>query len=233
MAYINRPFFSIVTRVYKRPRGVRRSVKSVIMQTFNSWENVFLVDRTGKHECGNVLWANKQFDVHSDKLSGNYILALDDDGEFTDSGFFSSVYRTAIDEDMPECILVHSISPNKRRCFHTLPRKDVWETNWEIGDRPPFWYGHGYNWCVRRDIFCAMAHTYAKDLGGDWHFMTSLIRTGVTFVRCDVIGARSLSRGRGVVFEEEASEDWFSSFRNEYNLSKVSDDVWRLLGTKE
>lgn len=230
MAYTAKPFFSIVTRVFKRPDGVRRSTDSVIMQTFKDWEHVFLVDRVGKHLGGNVLWANKQFDVHSNKLSGNYILALDDDGEFARRDFLAAVYKTAIREDMPECILVHSISPNKTGSHHILPRQDVWDVNWEMGERPCFWYGHGYNWCVRRDIFCAMAHAYAEKRGGDWHFMTALIRTGVTFVRCNIVGGHSLSRGHGRVFEEQASNGWFYHFRKEYGLEKVAKNVWRLLG---
>lgn len=224
------PFFTIITRTHKRPGGLRRATNSVLAQTCKDWEQLFIYDPIGIHPEGNVLWANAQFAEHADKTRGKYILALDDDGEYQRRKFLQIVKRKAVAEFLPDCLLVRSISPRKKADgggYHRLPSDDVWDIEWEMGERPDFWYGHGYNWCCHEDIFKRYVNAYIKPRGGDWHFMTALIRSGIDFVRCDVVGGHSISRGKGVRFEN-ATSDWFDVFKGEYKLQHVKDKVWRL-----
>lgn len=221
-------FFNVITRVCRRPFGLRRAVLSVKAQSCRDWEQFFIVDDSGKdHPGGNVLWANAQFYHHRERINSRYVVLLDDDGEMINDGFLEIVKRKAIAEDLPEAILIRSVSPKKGGGYHKLPSEEVWRLKWDMGERPAFWYGHGYNWVVRADVFKALVHYYIKPRGGDWYFTTSMIRAGVTFVKCNVIGMRSVSRGKGVVFED-AKPGWFRGAAKELGIKRYARGDWRL-----
>lgn len=196
-----RPFFTIILRTCRRPAGLERAVKSVRAQHYGNWEILILADEVGQHKGGNILWANQQFDRHKEKIDGRYVLALDDDGEFKYRDFLSRVYARILEADYPECVLVRSLSPNKQFNYVKLPAEPVWRVDWEAGQRPAFWIGHGYNWVVREDIFKSFAKAYSRNNGGDWHFMTAMINGGVDFCKCEAIGAMTMGRGYGIKFE--------------------------------
>lgn len=224
-----KPLFTIIMRTCRRPNGLTRSLLSLLAQDCKNWEALFLVDRSGGHPEGNVLWANSQFYHNRYAPRGCYCLALDDDGIFPHTDFLSTVEDCITANDMPECVLVRSVTTKPGGGYHKLPNRKVWGLDWDSGERPEFWYGHGYNWACRADVFASFAGAYCKPRGGDWYFMTALINGGVDFVKCNVFGGKSMSRGRGERFER-AKEDWFERVAMRFGIERESDNIWRLDG---
>lgn len=227
---MSRPLFTIIMRTCRRPTGSERSLQSVLAQTCRDWEALFLLDKSYNHHEGNILWANSQFYYHRDKPAGHYCIALDDDGIFPNKDFLGKVRAAIYGTGFPECVLVRCVSNKPGGGYHNLPSKKVWRLDWDSGERPNSWYGNGYNWVVRKDIFSAFVGSYCKPRGGDWFFMTSLIQGGVDFVKCDVFGGKSLSRGRGEKFEHNVPDNWFEAFAKKYGIVKINEEEWRLNG---
>lgn len=231
MASTTKPLFTIIARTCRRPAGSERMIKSVLRQTCKDWEILFLVDKAGSHPEGNVLWANSQFYHNRQAPSGHYCLALDDDGVLPERDFLATVKQAILETDFPECVLVRSVTTKPGGGYHKLPSRKVWTLDWDAGERPDFWYGHGYNWVIRQDIFAAFVGAYCKPRGGDWYFMTALIEAGVDFVKCPTFGGKSISRGRGEKFEKGIPSDWFEKLAQKYGLVKTSDLEYRLYGS--
>lgn len=205
-------------------------MQSVINQTCNDCEQVLLIDKSGNHPEGNVLWANTQFSKCLDKIDGIYVMALDDDGRFIRKNHLEKVKNHILESDFPEVVLVrsHTIKNIATNEYHYLPPDDVWNLDWDNGERPQSWCGNGYNWVVREDVFRAMAKNYSHAPGGDWHFMTSLIVSGAFFSKCDSVGGESMSRGKGKKFEDCYGDYWIKALSRRFGLKCVSEDDWRL-----
>lgn len=223
------PFFTIITRTFCRPSKLAIGVQSIINQTCKDVEQILLIDKSGNHPEGNVLWANRQFAMCYDRIDGIYVIALDDDGVFVDNRHLDRVKQCAIENDFPEAILVKSYTlKNHNGDYHYLPSSDVWNCDWDLYERPIKWYGNGSNWVVRFDVFNAMATNYAKAPGGDWYFMTSLIESGISFVKCDSVGIKSMQRGKGKDFEECYGDYWIKALSRRFGLKQINPDDWRL-----
>lgn len=75
-----RPFLSIVTRCYKRPKMLAKNRVSAGAQIEGDFEQVFIVDDIGK----GLHWANRTLHVNRARAMGEYVLILDDDDMFVD-----------------------------------------------------------------------------------------------------------------------------------------------------
>ena len=82
---MSKPFLSIVTRCCRRPVQLTRCIESVVNQTCHDIEQVFLVDKIGRHRENPILWANKQLERYADRVDGEYVYVLDDDGQLADN----------------------------------------------------------------------------------------------------------------------------------------------------
>jgi glycosyltransferase involved in cell wall biosynthesis len=232
---MSNPLLTIITRTCKRPRGLARAVKSVLAQTCKDWEQIFIVDKIGRHEEGNIPWANRQFAVHAGRVDGDYVFPLDDDGMLIDTGFVKALQIAVAAWNGPEAFLVKTLSPSKVNGagVRLLPEDDIWHIDWESGERPSRWSGNGYCLVTRVDIWKARVEAYYKHdepTGGDWHFCTSLIESGCQFVRLDICASRSLSRGKGRKFETICPPDWFEKTAAALGIKEVAKGDWRLRG---
>jgi len=230
-----RSLLTIITRTCKRPQGLARAVKSVLAQTCKDWEQIFIVDKIGRHEGGNIPWANRQFSVNAHRVDGDYVFPLDDDGMFIDDEFVGALKKTITAWNGPEVVLIQTLSPSKANgsCARILPEPPIWSIDWESGKRPSAWSGNGYCLVTRADIWKARIEAYYQHnevTGGDWHFCTSLIEGGCQFVKLDVCATRSMSRGRGRKFETICPPDWFERTAAALGIKEVAPGDWRLRG---
>lgn len=230
---MTRPLLTIITRTCRRPQGLYRTIRSVLAQTCKDWQQIFIVDKIGRHEEGNILWANKQFEANAHRVDGEYVFPLDDDGILIDTEFVCELGRVANEWNRPEAVLVKTITLGAEWRTVTLPRPEIWDLDWEAGKRPKAWAGNGYCIVTRADIWRANVeayHLHGMKSGGDWHYCTSLIESGCQFVRLDLVAARSLSRGRGRKFESTCTPDWFDRIVVTFGIQSVGKDDWRLVG---
>jgi hypothetical protein len=204
-------------------------------QTCGDWEQVFIVDKIGRHAEGNVLWANRQFEANAHRVDGDYVFPLDDDGMMIDDSFVDRLRVAVVAWSGPEVFLVQTLSPSKASGggIRLLPEPAMWNLDWEGGQRPDRWSGNGYCLVTRSDIWKATVgayHRHGEPTGGDWHFMTALINSGCQFVRLDVCATRSMSRGKGRKFESACPPDWFERTAARLGIAQVAPGDWRLMG---
>ena len=218
-------FLSIITRCCRRPDLLKQNIQSVENQTSDKWEQLFLVDPTGNHKEDPILWANKQFLKAAPFIKGDYVYPLDDDGVMVDQQVFEKVLDAC--HDAPDVVLVKIVTPYYDGELRQWPQPELWDLDWENGARPDKWAGNGYNVYTKADIWRKHLSHYHHHAGGDWHYITSLIKADLYIKRVDIISARSTMRGHGVIFEK-CGTDWFEPFEKEYGLKKVRRNIWRL-----
>lgn len=218
-------FLTVFTRCCRRPKMLRKNICSVLAQSCLDWEQLFVVDQTGRHGEDPILWANCQFERYQGYVSGDYIYPLDDDGVMVGGGVFSTIKAAVNDE--PDVVLVKIKTPYHDGALRVWPEKHVWRLDWEAGERPERWAGNGYNVYTKTNVWKDHLSHYQRPKGGDWHYITSLIEDDLYIKQADVISAKSLMRGRGIVFEK-CGRDWFDDIARDYKLENVAESVWRL-----
>jgi hypothetical protein len=218
------PFLSIVTRTCRRPELLTQNIQSVMRQTCQDIEQVFLVDKTGSHPEGNILWANMHLIKCRERAIGRYVFILDDDGVLIDPTFVERLKEHADKMGYPDVILTRS-----RPAAHTkLPPDHIWNIDWETWERPATWKGHAYNWVVSNEWWQVAIQSWSVPHGGDWHFGTSLIKYGAEIVRMHgIYSARSIQRGYGRKFEK-CTRGWFERVMREVGATRLDQDDWRL-----
>lgn len=225
---MSKPFITFFTRACKRPKMIGALIESVLKQTDQDLEQIFLPDRQGGvHPEGGVLWANNQIPKHKHRVDGRYVYFLDDDKLLLREDFVEKVKQTILENDNPHVVLVRSICATKviGTC-HLLPL--VWDHNWEAGERPVKWAGHALNYIVRADYWKQKVDAYTgKRRGGDAHFGNALINDKAKIVRLDIVAALTMQRGKGIKFEP-CGKHWWELVSEKYKIKHLGGDDWRL-----
>jgi len=196
----------------------------VIGQTCHDIEHVFLVDRSGEHPEGNILWANRQLAQYKERVVGRYVFILDDDGMLVDKTFVARLKAHAAEMGYPDAILLRSRPSAGKK----LPPDSVWDIDWEMWERPDRWQGHAYSWAVSNNWWQATIAAFGAPRGGDWHFGTALIESGAEIVRLHgVYSAQSMQRGYGRKFED-CPPDWFERVMQQVDGENLGANDWRL-----
>lgn len=167
------PFLSIVTRCHPRGREqmLERNKQSVIMQTDQDWEHVFISN------AGNTRReADKSFVRVKDRIRGKYVFILDDDDYIVDPDFVACAKSVAKEADNPDVIMVKmrflrrggKLLPDAARwgkppvmykiavsCY--LVKRGIWLKHIEVFDYPDF-PDLGDFWFIRRlfDVGCSI-----------------------------------------------------------------------------
>ena len=218
-------FLTFVTRCCRRPESLRRNIESVMAQDGDDWEQILLVDPDGKHRGDPILFANRQFVRYADHVCSGYVYPLDDDAYLVDDTFVSTLKRRALGE--PDVILVKMRIFNLDKLWRVHPEPHIWNLNWEAGQRPNRWIGTGPCVVTKRQVWRKNIHHYQHAPGGDWHYITSLLKQDLKIWRLDMVATEAPGRGCGVIFEK-CDDDWFKPIRTEYDLERVAKNVWRL-----
>jgi hypothetical protein len=189
---------------------------------------LFVVDQTGRHDEDPVLWANKQFERYAHLVEGRYVYPLDDDGLLVDPRMVEILYTRAAEAVWPNAMLVKMRSFNLDKVWRTHPMDNIWDMNWEDGDRPNYWVGTGFNIVTRTDTWHSHLYHYQHAPGGDHKYITSLIEdVDLRIAKCDVMASESPGRGCGVL-TEKCKDGWFEPFVAQLDLEQIEEDVWRL-----
>lgn len=225
---MGKPLLTIITRACRRPKKLTRCIESVLAQTCQDVEQIFLVDKVGRHNENPILWANTQLETYADRVDGEYVYTLDDDGHLGDIETVESIKQTAELFKRPGVILVKTSAVSLGGTPGIWPKSDIWNIEWERGQRPEKWVGNGYCVVVRSDVWKKHIKAYQYAHGGDWMFITELCKDGsISFVRLNIIAAVGHGRGAGVLFEK-CGRDWFEKVAKKFGIQQVNDGDWRL-----
>lgn len=222
------PFLTIFTRCCKRPIDLRKNIETVLQQSSKDWEQLFIVDPTGRHDNDPILWANTQFERYQHLVNGQYVYALDDDGFMVDPRAIQMMHLRAAERVWPEALLVKMRSYNLDQVWRVHPQDFIWDLAWEDKERPSYWVGTGFNIVTRADAWRTHLEQYQHSPGGDWTYITSLIADPeIRFARVDVIASESPGRGCGVIMEK-CKPDWFTEIASQLELEQLEENAWRL-----
>ena len=152
------PLLSIVTRCYKRPETLKINIMSVARQTYDNWEQVFIVDEEGV----GLLLANQSLFLNRHRVKGDYVLILDDDDCLAYNEFVTDLKDIALDWG-PDIIMI-----KMDQILRTLPTPQVWEK------RPIFGQIGSCCFVVRRDIWQEYIELFGQPNGGDFAFISAL-----------------------------------------------------------
>lgn len=175
------PFLSVVTRCYKRPNQLVNNIASLLAQTDQDYEHIFLKDDIGM----GLEWANGQFARHTDKVHGRYVLMLDDDDLLTEYNLVADLKR--ITKWNPELVICRFDCGE----FGILPTVENWEKTPELG-------GVGTSCLITRvDIWKDYIWSFESPRAGDFNFVSTLWPNLKDVVWFDLIIGRVQKNGYG------------------------------------
>lgn len=209
-------FLTIVTRCCKRPKMLTSNIESVLFQTDQDVEQVFIVD----HKQAGILRANISLAQNKHRVDGDYVYILDDDTRLFDKGFVARLKRAA--KESPDIIMVKSSRP--QFAPHVLPKPFVWN----CPERLALTSTNCLCYIVRRQPWLDHIEAFGEPAAGDWHFLKAVRDSGASFAWIDLVVAETQQLGRGRLFEK-CGKNWFQQVAREFELTEVAPDDWRLL----
>jgi hypothetical protein len=225
----SQPFLTIFTRACYRPTKLIANIESVQAQTDQDLEQVFVIDNKKR----GLAWANSAFWENKHRVLGQYVFMLDDDNFLLNNFFVERLKALVATYDKPPgAVLVRAV----RAYDVDVPPRQIWNLDWEGGERPKKWVGNGRCVVTRADLWKECVDAYRGGIrgewtsGGDWHFVTALIKTGATFVRMRMRVSIAQNRGSGQIFEK-CGRGWFKHIAARYRIdqSTLKLEPWRAL----
>ncbi len=183
------PFLSIVTRCFRRPNLLARNVASVLNQTDQDLEHIFIVDEIGIGKEG----ANKSLALNKHLVNGQFVLILDDDDILVYDDYVH-ILKTLVRQYDPDVVITkmrwlsYGVVKPERRWWQRTP------VDGHIGS-PCF--------AVRREVWLKHIHTFGTPRGGDFYFIRTLWDEGYKFHWWNQVTVKILQIGDGVPEEEE------------------------------
>lgn len=183
-----KPFLSIITRVYKRPIGLRANSQSIKSLTDNDTEQIFITDKVGL----GLLSANTSFS-HKETLEfieGEYVYLLDDDDFIVNPEMVTRLKEVMRDHN-PDVIFFRMIIKNGMNNDH-YPTQQCW------GNKPMIAHIGGSCFVVKKEVYKKHIHNFAHARCGDFYFINSVFESGVKCYWLDVLMAETgkVSRGK-------------------------------------
>ena len=182
-------FLSIVTRhMLSRPALYERHLQSLLAQTDRNFEQVLIVDETGN----GLRWANEQFAVHAGRVTGDYVLLLDDDDVLAEpdavAALRAAVRVTTLQETAPDIVMFRcDCGPG----VGILPDGVAWQK------RPVLGHVGGSCFIVRNEVWQRHIGMFAQPSGGDYHFLEALWRDEYAKTWLDRVLVRVQQTGQG------------------------------------
>lgn len=156
------PFMSFVTRCCKRPGPLKRCIESVKKQTSQDYEHVFLIDEIGK----GYAYANAQFWLHRNKVTGKFVFLLDDDDYVIEPDFIKDI-KDIVNRYAPDVIMVKMQTE-----AHIFPMNNVWQ-------KKPISGSIGTScFVISNAIYQRHIKSFSQNCGGDYHFIKEVFKHG-------------------------------------------------------
>lgn len=215
---MKQPFMTFVTRCCRRPVMLTENIQSVKAQTCRDLEQIFIVDRERK----SIQVADRALDKFKNRVDGQYVYILDDDGFLTDPDFVTSVHEV-VEVNAPDVIMVKSKRPPGKPSYQSIvPTKAVWGGKPRHGSTNPFCY------VIRAELWKRHIYMFGvKPWGGDWWFLEDVLKTKPSVYWLDRIVADCRQLGRGKIFEQ-VKPGWFERVAKAQGLTNLGQDDWRL-----
>lgn len=180
-----RPFLSIITRRYKRPKGFAKHQEAINGLTSKDFEQIFIIDEVGRglHE------ANRSFAYVSDMISGKWVYLLDDDDFFVRYNIIEELKE--IDrQHSPDVILFRMIIKTGYK-DNRYPTEEVW------GKSPKIAHIGGSCFVVTKEIYQKYIHHFGQPKCGDFHFINELWKANPKVYWHDVLVAETGKVSKG------------------------------------
>lgn len=180
-----RPFLSIITRRYKRPKGFAKHQEAINGLTSKDFEQIFIIDEVGRglHE------ANRSFAYVSDMISGKWVYLLDDDDFFVRYNIIEELKE--IDrQHSPDVILFRMIIKTGYK-DNRYPTEEVWEKS------PKIAHIGGSCFVVTKEIYQKYIHHFGQPRCGDFHFINEVWKANPKVYWHDVLVAETGKVSKG------------------------------------
>jgi hypothetical protein len=168
VVYSKKPFLSIITRKYLRPKGFEANIKSVESLIDKDLEQIFIIDPKGY----GMLNANKSFALVSEMINGEYVFLLDDDDYITNDAMVMELKHIAKKHN-PDVIFFKMFIKNANNCLY--PTDDCWGNGVIAGSIG------GSCFVVKKEIYKKFIHNFGHQRMGDFHFIKSVMDSGASF----------------------------------------------------
>jgi len=197
-----KPFLSILTRCFKRPKQLEHCIASVQNQTDRDVEHLFISDDVGR----GLLWANSQIYENRHRVNGEWVYVLDDDDHLIFNGFVAEL-KSIVEQHNPDIVICKGYI-NER----IYPIPGFWNL-------PPIRGTLGSpNFIVKKQLFMRHAQSWCKDKAGDYFFIKQAFSYGKAFWWDKFVFNAPVSCGR----PEEATDTQrdFFEMQEEYDRDK-------------
>lgn len=186
--YKQTPFLSIITRVYKRPKGLSANMASIESLQDKDVEQIFITDPIGV----GLLEANRSFAKNETKslIDGQYVYLLDDDDFIVNPKMINELKDIA-QKFKPDVICFRMVIKNNMNGNYYPTDEKCW------GVRPVIARIGGSCFVVKRQVWLKHIHEFGVPRCGDFYFIDSIFNAGHSFYWHNVLMAETSKVSRG------------------------------------
>lgn len=180
-------FLTVVTRKYKRPKGMQRNLQSMREQTFP----VSRIEITDEHGYG-LHQANKAFRLASPYIKSDYVYLLDDDDFFVDAEAVRKLSEFTYKHNNPDVVVFRMIiKTGDHNNYYPAPK--CWNDK-----RPYIAQIGGSCFIVKSDVWKKHINEFGQPRCGDFAFINRLHQSGYRFEWFDHLIAETgkVSKGK-------------------------------------
>jgi len=184
--YSQTTFLSIVTRKYKRPKGLERNLGSIEALNDKDIEQIFITDHCGL----GLLSANTSFGNPEvrELITGKYVFLLDDDDFIINPAMVELLKAVP---GNPDVICFRMIIKNNMNGNYYPTTELCW------GNRPIIARIGGSCFVVKREVYLKYIHEFAKPRCGDYSFINAIFEAGHSFHWLDILMCETGKVSRG------------------------------------
>jgi len=181
------PFLTIITRSYKRPKGLSKNQESIEALTDKDIEQIFIHD---EHGVG-MFEANKSFSYPEvqNSINGKYVFLLDDDDFIVNPHMIEQLKNITVIGDYDIIFFRMNIIGG--------PNGDLYPTPETWGIAPKVAHIGGSCFVVSTEIYKKFIHNFAHTRMGDFKFLEALWATNPKAHWHDVLMCETGRIGRG------------------------------------
>jgi hypothetical protein len=189
--YSDKPFLSIITRIYKRPQGLSKNQLSIDGLTDKDCEQIFITDNVGV----GMLEANKAFSHTQviDMIEGEYVFLLDDDDFIVNPEMITDLKEACSSAVIgtPDVIFFRMTIKNGMNNDH-YPTEQCWL------NKPLIAHIGGSCFVVKTEVYKKFIHNFGHARCGDFYFINSVFEGGASQCWLDKLMCETgkVSRGK-------------------------------------